>query len=473
MPAGGGAEDQALRQRVGAETIAPVQTDVRALSGCIEAEDRRHARDVRVDATHHVVLDGADGDRVLDDVDADELATELAHEGQLAVDHLFAEVADIEVHVLAVWAVESATGFEFGDHRAGDDVARPELHLVWHVALEEALAFVVEQIASLSPHGLRDQDAREGQASGMELDHLHVLEADAGAVGERHPVAGTDVAVRGEGVDAAESAGREDHRLRGDRVETTGADVEGHHADAPAVLDQQPGHERLVVTCDLWVFEGRLEDGMEHMEPGLVGREARPPGRHATERADRDLAVRVPAPGAAPMLHLDDLDRSLAHECLDDLLVGKVVGAFDGVEGVRLERVLRAHHRRGAALGGHGVAAHRVNLGDHPDPYPGIGLDSSYRCPEAGEPSADYQDVIALEIHLQPDSIGSREHAVLDAAARKVPRAVAGEGGRARYRRRDCRYQPAVASRPAPDRRRAGRASSHRVGRERPQRRFS
>src|SRR5439155_1254905 len=80
--------------------------------------------------------------------------------------------------------------------------------------------------------------------------HLHVLEADTGAVGERHPVAGADIAVRGEGVHAAESAGREDHRLRGDRIKATGADVECDHADTPAVFDQQRGHECLVVASD-------------------------------------------------------------------------------------------------------------------------------------------------------------------------------------------------------------------------------
>src|SRR5690348_18202086 len=53
-------------------------------------------------------------------------------------------------------------------------------------------------------------------------------------------------------------------------------------------------------------------------------------------------------------------------------------------------------------------------------PNVGIGLDGSYSCPDAGETSADDQDVIALEIHLLSDSIGTREHAVLGAAAREI-----------------------------------------------------
>jgi hypothetical protein len=100
------------------------------------------------------------------------------------------------------------------------------------------------------------------------------------------------------------------------------------------------------------------------------------------------------------MLHLDHLDRRFAHEGLDHVLVGKVVGALDRVEGVGLVAVLRSKNGRGAAFGRDRVAAHRVDLGDHRDLEPGIGLDHGYRCPDAGKPSADYQDVIALKIHV-------------------------------------------------------------------------
>ena len=85
---------------------------------------------------------------------------------------------------------------------------------------------------------------------------------------------------------------------------------------------------------------------------------------------------------------------SLAHD-LDGVLVGEVVAALDGVEGVPLPVVLfdvgqrRAH----AALGGAGVAARRVELGQHRGADPRAGLD---RGPHPGAAGADDDDVVAM-----------------------------------------------------------------------------
>src|ERR671923_20827 len=56
-----------------------------------------------------------------------------------------------------------------------------------------------------------------------------------------------------------------------------------------------------------------------------------------------------------------------------------------------------------------GVAAHGIDLRDHPDPEPRIHLRGGYRCPDACEPAADDQDVVADRIHLPFNVIGSRE----------------------------------------------------------------
>ncbi len=178
------------------------------------------------------MLDGSHRDRIFDDVDPDELTPELAHERQLAIDHLFAEMAHIEVHVLAMRPFEPAPLIELRDHGAGDDVARSELHLVGHVPLQESLAVLVEEITALSADGFGDENAGERQACGMELHHLHVLEPDARAIRERHSVPGADVAVRGERVDAPEPPSGEDHRLRGNRFQPTASHVDRYHAHA-------------------------------------------------------------------------------------------------------------------------------------------------------------------------------------------------------------------------------------------------
>src|SRR5712691_7827459 len=399
--AGRGAEHQALRERVGAQPVAAVEPDIGAFACRIQAGDRRGAGDVGVDASHHVVLDGSHRDWIFDDVDPDELAPELAHEGQLAIYHVFAEVPHVEMHVVDMLPYEPTAFLEFRGHSAGDDVARPELHLVGHVALQEPLAVLVDQVAALSADGFGDQDAGEWQAGGMELHHLHVLQPDARAIRERHAVAGADVAVGRERVNTSEAARREDHRLRGDRLESTASHVDRDHAYAARILDEQLGRERFVVPVDLLVLERCLKDGVQHVEAGLVGREARPPRGHAAKRPRRDLAVWLPTPRAAPVLHLDDLDRRLTYERFDHILVGQVVRALDGVEGVGLIAVLGPQHGCGTTFGGDCVAAHGINLGDHPDLEAGIGVHRGYRRPDPGQPTADHQDVVALKIHAE------------------------------------------------------------------------
>ena len=351
------------------------------------------------------MLNGSHRNRVLDDIDADELSAQLAHERQLAIDHLFAEMPHVEVHVLAVRSLEAAAFLELGGHGAGDDVARAQLHLVGDVSLEETLAVLIEKVAALAAHRLRDQDAREGQASGMELDHLHVLQPDARSICERHTVARADVAIGGECVDASKAACGEDHGLGGDRLEPTAAHVDRHHAYTARILNQELGSEGLVVPVDLLELQGGLEHGVKHVEPGLVGGEAGAPRGHAAKRPHGDLAVGVTAPWAAPVLHLDYLDGRLAHEGLDHVLVGEIVGAFDGVEGMGLVAVLGAEHGRGSAFGRYGVTAHRVDLRDHPYSQSRVGVDHGYRRPDAGQPAADHQDVVALRIHAKEDVI--------------------------------------------------------------------
>src|SRR5438132_3395286 len=146
---------------------------------------------------------------------------------------------DVEMHIFAMRSVEATALLELRRHRARDDVARPELHLVGNVTLEESLTLLIQEVATLAPDGLGDEDAGEGQPGGMELHHLHVLQAHAGPICKGHAVTGPDVAVAGKRVDAAEPAGGEDHGLRGDRLEASASHVVRHHSDAARGLAQQ------------------------------------------------------------------------------------------------------------------------------------------------------------------------------------------------------------------------------------------
>ena len=116
------------------------------------------------------------------------------------------------------------------------------------------------------------------------------------------------------------------------------------------------------------------------------------------ERALRELAVVAAREDRAPLLELVDVERRLAGEDLDRVLVAEVVGALDGVEGVTLGAVVAGvpEGRVDPALGRAGVAAGRVELRDDRDVRARIvGLDRGAH-PRATGPDHEY---VVLRVH--------------------------------------------------------------------------
>ena len=72
-------------------------------------------------------------------------------------------------------------------HGAGDDVARGKVLGGGGVALHEALAVGIGEVAALAAHALGDQHAGAVDAGRVELDELHVLQRQPGP--EHHAVA--------------------------------------------------------------------------------------------------------------------------------------------------------------------------------------------------------------------------------------------------------------------------------------------
>ena len=127
-PAGAGPEDQALGQRVGAEPVGAVDAHARGLARGVQPGERRRAVDVGVDAAHHVVHDRADRDQLGDRVDPLVLQAQLAHERQLGVDQLLAEVPQVEVDDRPVLRLDGTALLDLVDERLREPVARAELH---------------------------------------------------------------------------------------------------------------------------------------------------------------------------------------------------------------------------------------------------------------------------------------------------------------------------------------------------------
>ena len=129
----------------------------------------------------------------------------------------------------------------------------------------------------------------------------------------------------------------------------------------------------LVVELDA-VLDALLVERLQDHVAGPVGGEARAAHRRlaevagmAAEAALVDLAVGRAVERQAHVLELDDrLDR-LARQDLRRILVDQVVATLDGVEHVPFPVVLFLVAERGtdAALGGAGVGASRIELGQH------------------------------------------------------------------------------------------------------------
>ncbi len=182
------------------------------------------------------------------------LQAQLAHHRQPRFDLVLAQVAQIEMHVVAIGTLECAALFELAENRLRHAIARPQLHAPQHrrrrrlaqiIVLQEAIAVLVQQPAAFGPRRLRNQNTREGQPGRMVLRHLHVFERRAGLVRQRHPVTGADIRVGREGKHAAASAGADNHRLGLDRANFPGPQFQrrphpGWRHPPPAAASQKP-----------------------------------------------------------------------------------------------------------------------------------------------------------------------------------------------------------------------------------------
>ena len=154
----------------------------------------------------------------------------------------------------------------------------------------------------------------------MELHHLHVLERDADAQGQRHPVARAGVGVRRPDVEPARASRGEDDRLRADRLQAAAEQVPADDALAAVVVDHEAPGEVLVVDLELPARELFVED-LEEDVAGDIGRVRRPRRAGGAEGALGDPAVLGAGEDGAPVLELVHVARRLLAEDLDRVLV--------------------------------------------------------------------------------------------------------------------------------------------------------
>src|SRR5690606_4484215 len=219
---GGTTEHHQVEQRVAAQTVGTVYGHARHFAHGEQAFDDLVvaagvlgdglAMNVGGDTTHHVVTGRDDRDRRDDRVDVRKGLRQFADARQAAVQYFLAQVIQLEQHMVLVRATAVA-GDDFLDHRTSHDVATGEVLGVGRVALHEAFAVGVDQVATLTAAAFGHQHAGAGDTGRVELPHFDVLDRHTGTQGHTHAVTGVDQGVGGGRVDAASATGRQDHGL--------------------------------------------------------------------------------------------------------------------------------------------------------------------------------------------------------------------------------------------------------------------
>ena len=148
------------------------------------------------------------------------------------------EVGELEVDVVFVRA-DAAALADLHGHGARDDVAAGEVLGRRGVALHEAFAFGVEEVAAFAAGAFGDEAAGAVDARRVELDEFHVLVRKARARDHGHAITRTGVRGRAAEVGTAVSARCEDGVVGSEAVEGAVFLVVGNHALAFAVFHDQ------------------------------------------------------------------------------------------------------------------------------------------------------------------------------------------------------------------------------------------
>ncbi|TLD44166.1 MAG: hypothetical protein FAZ92_03574 [Accumulibacter sp.] len=402
--AGNLAEDEQFRQRVGTQPVGAVDADAGAFAGGKKPGQWCRAAAVDEDATHRVVHRRAHRDRRMRRVDTHELFCQFVDLWQPFAQLLLAEVAQVEVYHRAVRPLDRAALLLLVPERLAQSVARSEFHrlVAWRrlgrpqpIVLQIAITVLVDQEATFTAAGLGEQQAGSRHAGRMVLDELHVAQRYAVPIGQRHAVAGDDASIGILAEHPAGTTGGNHHRARLDQREFAGSDLDRDDPLDTPVLNDQVNAEMFVQTLDRGILDRGLEQRMQHVKPGLVGREPRPLDLHAAERTHVHVPVRRPAPRATPVLELRQLLGAMGNEVLHHILLAEPVTAMHGIVEVVLEAVARLLHPRRTSFGSDGVTAHRIDLRHQRNPQRGVCLGNGDRRPQAC-PSATHDHHISL-----------------------------------------------------------------------------
>ena len=128
------------------------------------------------------------------------------------------------------------------------------------------------------------------------------------------------------------------------------------------VINQDIEDEMFIKALNLWELKGGLEQGMQHVEAGLIGGEPGAFNLHSAEAADVDAAVRTAAPRASPLLKLGHLRWTMVDKVVNDILFAKPVAPCNRVVEMVFKAVMILRNGGGPSFCGNSVAAHRIDF---------------------------------------------------------------------------------------------------------------
>ncbi len=321
----------------------------------------------------HIVVDGRQHrDRLAGHIDAGENLGAFGNARQALMQDRGIEMVQVQIDVIRTLA-DAASLADFHGHGPRHHVARGQILHGRRIALHEALALGVGEIAALAARALGDQAARSINAGRVELDEFKILDRQSRAQNHAAAVAGAGMGRGGGEIGAAIAAGRQNHQLRAKTVDGAVVEFQADHAahGAGGVADQIDGEifdeefrrilQRLAIK--------RVQHGVSGAVGGGAGalrrRAAAEIGGHAAEGTLINLAVGGARKRHAPMFELVNGGGRVAAQIFDGVLVSEPVGALDGVIHVPFP-IVRPHigeRGRHAALGGHRMGAGRKDFG--------------------------------------------------------------------------------------------------------------
>ena len=149
--------------------------------------------------------------------------------------HFLTQVIQLQHHVGAIRTAAVARQ-DFLDHRTCNDVTTSQVLRVRRVTLHEALAMLVDQVATFTAATLGYQYTGTSDTGRVELPHLDVLHRYAGAQRHADTVTGVDQGVGGRCVDATSATSGKHGSLGTDVDGFAGFDADGDDTHDCAVL---------------------------------------------------------------------------------------------------------------------------------------------------------------------------------------------------------------------------------------------